>query len=288
MRHFIFPLLLALVVASLAGCGFSNQFIFSSSTELIARPDQYGLTYKEVTFPSENGIALHGWMVPGTPGKPLVLFFHGNTANISHRIENLQYLNNLGLSVFIFDYRGFGISEGTPYGESSLYLDAREALSYVRSKGWTTPQLIYYGRSMGAAVALQLAIEAPPNRVILESSFTSLHDIAWEMTPITYALFGWWTMENQFRNSEKISRLKTPVLLIHGDHDRIVPMSMSQELYAHAPQPKRLLIVPGAEHSNAFKVGGQAYRKAWLDFIDSGFPRQARVKGKRGGTEFPP
>ncbi len=132
---------------------------------------------------------------------------------------------------------------------------------------------------MGAAVALQLALETPPSRLILECPFTDLHDIARHMTPITYATFGWWGMENEFRNIDKISDIASPLLIIHGNDDRIVPVDMGRQLFASAPSPKRLLIVPGAGHSNAFSIGGERYRQAWLDFIPPTGPREAKLKG---------
>lgn len=280
IRHLLATLLFLFVVVSLGGCSIANRFIFSSSTEIIAHPDQYGLPYQEVSFPSENGIALHGWMVPGAPEKPLVLFFHGNAANISHRVEYLRYLNDLGLSIFIFDYRGFGKSEGYPTDEGDLYFDARGALNYLKSKGWDRSQLIYLGRSMGAAVALQLSLEAPPKYLVLEAPFTSLHDIAQKTMPIIYATVGWWSLQDQFKNLEKIPQLNAPLLLIHGDRDHIVPIEMSQKLFANAPQPKKLLTVPGAGHSNAFRMKGDVYRQAWLDIIASSPSLTTQLKDK--------
>lgn len=271
----LWTLLLCLLLAATAGCGSGNRFVFSSSSEIVARPDHQGMPYHEVIFPASDGVKLHGWYVSGAPEMPVVLFFHGNAANISHRIENLLFFNRLGLPVFIFDYRGFGRSQGEPTGEDDLYRDARAALEYLRSIGYSPSETVYYGRSMGAAVALQMALEAPPARLVLECAFTDLRGIAWHMTPFTYATVGWWGLQNEFRNIDKISRLAVPLLLIHGERDRIVPVEMGRRLFAKAPPPKQLLIVPGAGHSNAHAVGGQSYRRAWLDFIAPPAPRKA-------------
>ncbi|WP_291315919.1 alpha/beta hydrolase [Desulfuromonas sp.] len=262
-------LLLLLCLLPAAGCSLGNRYIFNSSPEVIATPEERGLPYEEVWFPSSGGARLHGWYVPGSPGRPLVLFFHGNAANISHRVENLDYLHRLGLPVFIFDYRGFGASAGTPTGEEDIYEDARSAVAWLAGRGWSPARTVYYGRSMGAAVALQMALERPPAGLVMECSFTSLREIARHMTPVTYALVGWWGLDNMFDNLGKIDALDRPLLLFHGDSDTIAPPAMAERLFAAANEPKTFLLVPGAGHSDAWEIGGQTYRDAWLAFLSA-------------------
>lgn len=260
-------IVLVLSLLALFGCGFGTRFIFSSTSDVRATPAQDGLSFKDVWFPSADGVRLHGWLVPGEKSRPLVVFFHGDAANITYRVDNIRFLHRMGLPVFIFDYRGFGASKGRALRERDLYQDARGALLWLESRGWRPHRMIFYGRSLGAAIALQAAVEHPPAGLILECPFTSLPAIAREMTPVTYALVGWWSIDARFDNLDKISRLHCPVLVIHGDKDKIIPWAMGRKLFEKAPEPKTFLSVHGAGHSNAFKVGGASYRLAWEHFL---------------------
>jgi fermentation-respiration switch protein FrsA (DUF1100 family) len=173
----------------------------------------------------------------------------------------------MGLPVFIFDYRGYGASEGRPLTEEDLYRDGRGALGWLRQRGWSPDRMIYYGRSLGGAVALQMALETPPAGVILECSFTSLRAMAKKRTPVLYALAGWWGIGDRFDNLGKISRLQSPLLVIHGDRDQIVPWIMGKQLFEEAPEPKTFLSVAGAGHSDSYIAGGSSYQQAWKNFL---------------------
>ncbi|MBE0595888.1 MAG: alpha/beta fold hydrolase, partial [Desulfuromonadales bacterium] len=145
-----------------------HQFLYFPTRTLVATPAAAGLPYEEVFFAAADGVRLHGWYLPGEPGRPALLFAHGNAGNISHRLENLRLFHQqLGVTVFIFDYRGYGQSEGRAT-EEGTYADARGALAWLRGRGWEAERLVYFGRSLGAAVALQLALEAPPAGVVLK------------------------------------------------------------------------------------------------------------------------
>lgn len=266
--------LIAFLAFLLSGCGFGARFIFSSSADTVGTPDQAGMKYEEVWFRTPDGVRLHGWYIPAGADRPLMLIFHGNAANITHRVPNLLYLHRLGLSLFIFDYRGFGLSKGRPLDEDDLYKDARGALDYLHKRGWNSDRMIFFGHSMGAAVAMQMALENPPAGVVLEAPFTSLRDIARETAPVTYALFGWWSIGERFDNLGKIPLLTRPVLIFHGDRDGIIPSEMSLRLFSRAKEPKMLQLIAGAHHSDAFQVGGETYRRAWLNFITQVFELQ--------------
>jgi hypothetical protein len=270
MPGFLLRLALLALLAGLCGCGFGMRYVFSTSRDTLSTPDRRGLAYEEVRFPAAGGVQLHGWLVPGEAGKPLVVFFHGNAANISHRVGQIACLNGLGLSVFIFDYRGFGASTGRALSEEDLYRDGRGALAFLAARGWPPRRLIYFGSSMGAAVALQMALEVPPAGVVLECPFTSLREVAWHMTPVTYALVGWWSIGPAFDNLDKIGSLTRPLLILHGDRDDKVPLEMSKRLFARAAGPKTLQVASGAGHSDLFRVGGEAYRHAWRSFLAQG------------------
>ena len=254
------------MIAATIGCN-GNRFMFSSGKDMLATPAEFGLSYADVWFDTRDGERLNAWLVPGKSNLPMVIFFHGNAANISSRVDILRYFNEIGFSVFIFDYRGFGRSQGYVSAEEDLYQDARSALDYIKTKGWSSSDMIYYGHSMGAAVSLQMGLESPPSAVVLECPFTNMTDIAWYTAPVTYALIGWWALDVQFDNINKIEKLSAPVVIFQGDKDQIVPLEMAQRLYQKARKPKALYVIPGGGHTDLYQVGGQKYRNAWLDLV---------------------
>ena len=248
------------------GCN-GTRFLFSADKEVISTPAEQGLNYDEVWFDTKDEVPIHGWSIPGQADMPLVVFFHGNAANISHYVDILRYFNEMGFSTFIFDYRGFGKSHGQLIREEDLYIDGRSAIDYLRSKGWQSSKMIFYGHSMGAAVSLQMGLETPPAAVVLESPFTSMSEIAWHTAPVTYALIGWWAIDAEFDNLNKIQNLSVPVVIFQGGKDKIVPPKMAQSLFNQAREPKAFYLFPEGGHSNLFQAGGEVYKRAWLNLI---------------------
>jgi len=256
--------LLTLTILRAEGA-MEQHFIYFPERALVMTPSGLGLPFEEVTFSAEDGIRLHGWWVPGEPGRPVILFFHGNAGNISHRVENLWLLRRLGLGVLIFDYRGYGRSEGRP-DEPGLAQDARAALKWLEERGVPRGELLYFGRSLGAAVALQLALEAPPAGLVLETPFTSIRDLGRLHYPLLHLGLGW-LIRDRYDNLAKIGQLHVPLLVLQGDRDRIVPESMARRLYAAANPPKTFHLVVGADHNTTYEAGGDAYWQAWRDFL---------------------
>jgi fermentation-respiration switch protein FrsA (DUF1100 family) len=247
-----------------------HHFIFFPDRQLVATPAAAGLAYEEVWFTAADGVKLHGWYVPGEPGRPLLLFCHGNAGNISHRIENLWHFRRLGLAVLIFDYRGYGRSEGRS-SEEGTYSDARGALGWLQQRGWQPQQLIYFGRSLGAGVAVQLALETPPGALVLETPFPSIAAMGWHHNPILYLLLGW-LLDARYDSFNKIGRIHTPLLLFQGDRDSIVPEKMARRLFERANEPKTYYRIEGADHNDTFDVGGEPYWQQWRQFLEQHFP----------------
>ncbi|HAD05310.1 MAG: hypothetical protein A2005_09450 [Desulfuromonadales bacterium GWC2_61_20] len=262
-------LALMLLLSAISGCGVATRSILSSPRQLVATPADRGLAYEELHFPSRDGVMLYGWYLPGRAKMPLILYCQGNAGNISQHLDKLIALHELGFPVFIFDYRGFGASSGRAEHEEDLLADALGALDLLNTRGWTPERMIYYGQSLGAAVALNLAVGRPAAGVVLECSFTSLRELAWHKTPWTYALFGWWSLDSSFDNLGRIGHLQSPLLMLHGDSDHIAPLSMAERIYARAPQPKTLVVIPGADHSDCGSVDAPLYGRSWTDFVSS-------------------
>jgi fermentation-respiration switch protein FrsA (DUF1100 family) len=236
--------------------------------ELVATPADVGLRYEEVFFPAADGVRLHGWLVPGLPGRPLVLFCHGNAGNISHRVENLRlFRERLGVSVFIFDYRGYGRSEGHAT-EEGTYADARGALAWLRGRGWEPARIVYFGRSLGAAVAVQLALEAPPAGLVLETPFPSVPAMGRHHYSLLYWLLGW-ALAARYDVEARIGRLHVPLLVFQGDRDTIVPERMARDLFARAREPKTFHLIRGAGHNDTLRHGEADYWAAWRRFLES-------------------
>lgn len=245
-----------------------HAFLYFPTREIEATPAAAGLPYEEVFFAAADGVRLHGWYVPGEPGRPAVLFCHGNAGNISHRVENLRlFRERLGVSVFIFDYRGYGRSEGKAT-EEGTYADARGALAWLRGRGWTPERTIYFGRSLGAAVAVQLALETPPAGLILETPFPSVPAMGRHHYSLLYFLLGW-ALEARYDVEAKIGRLHIPLLIFQGDRDSIVPERMASRLFAQANAPKRFHLIRGAGHNDTLQHGGAAYWEEWRRFLEN-------------------
>ena len=251
----------------LGGCAMDDTFIFFPTRELVMTPRSLGLPYEEINFTAADGTGLHGWFVPGQPGAPVILFFHGNAGNISHRVDNLRLFHqHLGVSVFIIDYRGYGKSVGKT-SEEGTYADARGAVSWLHANGWSNDRIIYFGRSLGAAVATQLATEETPAGLVLESPFTSIAAMGRRHNPILYLLFGW-LIQSNYDTLAKIDQADSPLLLFHGTRDTIVPPDMGKQVFARARKPKTLHLIEGAGHNDTLSHQHDKYWQAWREFIE--------------------
>jgi fermentation-respiration switch protein FrsA (DUF1100 family) len=227
-------------------------------------PSQLGLDYEEVHVETSEKARLHGWFFPLKGDLPTILFCHGNAGNISHRLENIKLLLDQRLQVFIFDYRGYGKSTGRP-SEAGVYSDGLAAYDFLaKQKGVQPDKIVLFGRSLGAAVAIEIALQRQVRSIIIESPFTSTKEMA-----KTVLLF--WPLSffspPHYNNKAKIGRISIPKLVIHGENDRIVPFHMGQKLYDLAKPPKYFFPIKGAGHNDTYVMGGKAYFKALTTFV---------------------
>ena len=269
------PWLWAAVGLALALCmimGFlwtqlESRFIFFPIRELITQPGMAGLSYEEINFTTVEGRRLHGWFIPGKPGENSItwLWLHGNGGNISHRVDEVAMVHHrLGVNVFIFDYQGYGQSEGKPT-EQGVYADARAALEYLKQRPEVTPEkIVYFGRSLGAAVAVNLASVEPPMGLVLVSPFSSVEDMAklgFRFMPVG------WLIRGRFDSAKTIPQVNRPVLIVHGALDDMVPPAQAEKLHHAANEPKRLLVLPRASHNDTSTSGGEEYWNALEQFL---------------------
>jgi len=233
-----------------------NFFVFFPQSHLNQKPEDLHLKYKEVFFNTEDGRKLHGWLFPLPEKSPLILFFHGNAGNISHRLDNVRLLLNQGLSVFIFDYRGYGKSTGRP-SEKGLYRDGIAAYDYlVREEHITSENIVLFGRSLGAAVAVDIALKREVKALILESAFTSTKDMA--KTMFLFSLLAP-VLPSNYNNLKKIIRIDVPKLIIHGTEDNIVPYSMGEKLFEASKAPKFFFPIEEAGHNDTYFIDQRKY-----------------------------
>jgi len=223
------------------------------------------LPLEDVWFEAEDGTRLFGWYAPSTVTPAVLLWCHGNAGNIIHRLDNLAYLHQLGLSVFLFDYRGYGRSTGRP-SEAGLYQDALAAYAYLtKTRGIEASRIVIFGRSLGGAVAGDLASKRPAAGLILESTFPSVEAMA-----RTY-YFGFpahWFVGARFPLADRLKQVRMPVLVIHGALDEVVPFELGRQVYEAAPSPKAFYPVAGADHNNLYVAGGRPYYQRLKQFVD--------------------
>lgn len=236
------------------------------------------LVFEDVEFQSDDGIRLHGWYCPVADPRAVVLFSHGNAGNITHRAyETLLWQEGLGVSVFMYDYRGYGRSAGNPT-EGGTYADARGAYRWLaQQRKVSSDRIVLRGRSLGGAVSLQLALEVPHLGLILENSFTSASDMGQRSFPWLPVR---WLIRNHFDSLEKIGRYHGPLLITHGTQDTIVPFEMAQRLFRRGNEPKWFHAVPGADHNDLPPLHDPGYFAAISEFLE-GCQRHAARAGRR-------
>ena len=226
-------------------------------------PDAFGFDYTDVQLETSDGVRLHGWYVNAESATGTVLFLHGNAGNISHRIESIEIFNELGFDVFIIDYRGYGQSNGK-VSEQGAYLDAQAAYRYLVDKRRIDPsRIVIFGRSLGGAIAAQLAATQETGALIVESSFTSAADMATELYPFLPARL---LLRLEFPVAEHVAAATAPVLIVHARDDEIIPFAMGQKLFDAASEPKAFLAIDG-DHNTAFFYDRDRYVAGLREFF---------------------
>ncbi|HEY2883297.1 MAG TPA: alpha/beta hydrolase [Pirellulales bacterium] len=206
-----------------------------------------GIKFEDVWFNAADGVKLHGWYVPAEQPRAVVLFAHGNAGNLSDRSDLLRELHALGISTLIFDYRGYGRSEGSP-NEAGIMADGRAArTALAKQAGVPESEIVLMGESLGGAVAVQLASEAPARGLVLESTFSSVPEVAafhYPWLPVKLL------MHTKLDSATAIAKYHGPLLQLHGDADTIVPYRFGKKLFDAANEPKTFVTIPGGDHND--------------------------------------
>ena len=242
-----------------------DALVFQSAMDrgFLATPASIGLGFDPLTLTTPDGETLDGWHVPaprGTPTRGLVMIFHGNAGNISHRLDYLRMFHDLGFASLIIDYRGYGRSSGRTSEEGS-YTDAATAWRHAtQALGYPAGRIVLFGESLGGAVATQLAAVRQPAALVLASTFTSVPDLGAE-------IYSWLPIRLlariRYDSRERLPLVNSPVLVIHSRHDDIIPFAHGERLFAAATAPKQFMEIEGG-HNDGFVFG----RETWVRQLD--------------------
>jgi fermentation-respiration switch protein FrsA (DUF1100 family) len=239
-----------------------RNLLYVPNTE---RPDLaasgLGPIMQAITTTTADGLSPLSWYRPA-PGNPrrVIVYFHGNAGHIGHRVERVRPYLDAGYGVMLVGYRGYGGNPGRPT-EVGLYAEARATLEFLMQRGFAPGQMVFYGESLGTGVAVQMAVEHDCAALVLEAPLTSVADVAqsrYWIFPVRYLVL------DKFDSLAKIRRVRCPLLVMHGEHDRVVPIRFGRKLYQSAPEPKEAKWFPDGTHTNFDELGGAA---AVLDFL---------------------
>jgi len=242
-----------------------GRFIYFPEPEITATPADIDLQYEDLILTTSDGLRLSAWYIPAIDARGTVLFCHGNAGNISSRLETIRIYNKLGLNMLVFDYRGFGQSEGKPT-ESGTYLDTDAAFDYlVENKGLSHDGIILLGRSLGGAMVVDIARRRSPKALIVESSFTSIPDLAGEMYPFLPVKL---ISQFKYNSLARIAEIECPVLVIHSPDDLVIPFEHGKLLFEAASARKQFLEISGS-HNDGFIVSGKTYEDGIDRFLST-------------------
>lgn len=261
--------LLSISVLSYLGFGaylylFQHRFVYFPDKTIQHTPKVVGLTFENVFFTAEDDVKLHGWYIPRENAQGTILFCHGNAGNIGDRMGTLAKCHEFGFNVFIFDYRGFGRSEGR-LSEKGTYRDAEAAWNYlIKTRGESAEKIILYGRSLGGAVASWLAKTVNPKLFIIEGSFTSVEAVGADAYPFLPIRF---LSRFHYPTEKNIQKIQCPILVLHSSDDETIPIKHGKALFDAAPEPKEFVELMG-DHGNGFLVSGKVYDDGIRGFIE--------------------
>jgi uncharacterized protein len=255
----------ALIVA-VGYCGIVALMYFAQRA-LMYFPNTVRIAPADVGFPQADEIMLDtadgekviAWYVAPRDNKPVVVYFHGNGGSLQHRVTRFAPLVSDGTGLLALSYRGYGGSSGSP-SENGLIADAAAAYDFAMTRCSGSP-LVLWGESLGSGVAVALAAQKPVAAIVLEAPFTSTADIAFSAYPFIPVRL---LMKDQFLSDTRIGNVKAPILIMHGDRDRVVPISYGEKLFALAPEPKKFVRFAGGGHENLDSYGALKAAREFL------------------------
>jgi hypothetical protein len=266
-RRMIYTIFIGLALGYLFLVSFvylrQGSMVYYPTKDIEGTPADIGLKYEEITLTTKDSVNLSAWYVPAKNERGVLLFCHGNAGNISHRLDSIRIFHDLGLGVLIFDYRGYGRSEGSPT-EEGTYLDAESSWDYlVNVKKARSEKIILFGRSLGSAVAAELALRHPAAGIIIESGFKSIPALGAKFFPYLPVRL---ISRFQYSTIDKVDKIVMPKLFIHSPQDEMIPYEHGTALFKNAEEPKEFLQITGG-HNDGFLTSGKIYTDGLNRFI---------------------
>jgi len=271
IRRMIFVVSIGLILGYLFLVGFvyirQGSMLYYPTKEITETPKNIGLDFEEISLKTEDGVDISAWYIPAENERGVVLFCHGNAGNISHRLDSIRIFHDLNMSVLIFDYRGYGKSKGSPT-ENGTYLDAESAWDYLVNLKHIRPEkIVLFGRSLGSAVAAEVALRRRAGAVILESGFTSVPDLGNKFFPYLPVRL---ISRYHYSTIDKVSKVHIPKLFIHSPQDEMIPFEQGMALFEKASEPKEFMRITGS-HNEGFLISGIDYVEGLKRFISKYF-----------------
>lgn len=230
---------------------FQRSFIYYPDTSNPGAASDRFTHGRDVSLHTEDGLTLNAWLIaPASPNGMAVLYLPGNAGNRLGRVQVAQAIADEGFTVLLVDYRGFGGNPGSP-SEEGLIMDARAAASFLRDEGFAAEHTIYLGESIGTGVATALAVSDPPAGLMLRSPYTSLDAVAKRQTGLPLG----WIMQDHFDTLSRIEAIESPVVVLAGESDTLIPLEQSKKVAARAPNLVDLIVMPGAGHNDPVWFG---------------------------------
>jgi uncharacterized protein len=257
--------------AAICGLVYSNQdkLLYFPDDYFITDPASAGLDFEEFSLEVSPGVTVTGWIVERDPAAPWILQFHGNAGNISNRVDHLKLFYELGFNGVLFDYRGYGKSTGTP-SEAGLVEDGLAVVKYLKEEKGVDPRfLVYWGESLGGAVAAAVAAKEEPRALILKSTFTSVPDLAGEVYPFLPVKY---LSKTHFETKNLVPNFLFPKLIVHGHSDTVVPFHHGQRLYQLSLEPKTFLQVDRDHNASPLELGDE-FNQTVQKFITDAVPQ---------------
>lgn len=245
---------------------FEHRQVFVPMKKMVAHPGELGRPFEEARFASLDGTDLHGWFFPAgsearAPARAMLLL-HGNAGNISTRLNYYRAMLQTGVSVFAFDYRGFGQSAGRP-SEDGTYLDAQSALRWLHQKGFSPSSIVALGESLGGGVASELAVRETLGGLVLYNTFTSIPDVGKEWFPWLPVR---WLGSIQYNTHRKLPDIRTPVLIMHSRGDQLIRIQHAQANFQAAREPKLYWEIQGG-HTDALETNQALFVQGLNQFL---------------------
>ena len=241
-----------------------SRFAFFPSRGETTTPEDFGIGFERITLTASGGVSLRGWSMPHASPRARILYFHGNGGNLSVWAPILAGIHRRGYAIHAFDYRGYGESSGRP-SEQGLYRDVDAALDWAWEGAAQAP-LVYWGRSLGTTMAAYAASKRAPDGLILESGFADARSLLRGSPPMALlSLFS----SCRFPTARWLEQVRAPVLVMHGDRDRVIPFANGQALFERIAAPKQFVTIRGADHNDVEPPDPRAYWPAIDAFVTS-------------------